>query len=140
MHLQSGFLLRYSNAAPIMKFKPFDYLAFLVAATVVIFFIVQAYTGAVESSEVRVQADGRDFLYNLNEDRVFTVSGPIGETEIEIAGGMVRVPDSPCRDKICVSVGWVSNAGEWIACLPNRVFVRVEGQAADTAPVDAQTF
>ncbi len=123
-----------------MKFKPFDYLAFLVAATVVVFFIVQAYTGAVESSEVRVQADGRDFLYNLSEDRVFTVSGPIGETEIEIAGGMVRVPDSPCRDKICVSVGWVSNAGEWIACLPNRVFVRVEGRSADTAPVDAQTF
>ncbi|MFP4509354.1 MAG: NusG domain II-containing protein [Spirochaetaceae bacterium] len=123
-----------------MKFKPFDYLAFVVATAVVIFFIAQAYTGAVESSEVRVQADGRDYLYNLNEDRVFTVSGPIGETEVEIAGGRVRVPDSPCRDKICVSVGWVSNPGEWIACLPNRVFVRVEGSESESAPVDAQTF
>jgi len=48
------------------------------------------------------------------------------------------VEDSPCRDKICVLGGWISHSGEWLACLPNSVFVRVEG--ADTGPVDAQTF
>jgi hypothetical protein len=67
------------------------------------------------------------------------VEGPIGHTHVVIEGNRVRVTESPCRDKICIAAGWIEHTGEWTACLPNRVFVRVEGGERDDG-VDAQTF
>ncbi|HUX11749.1 MAG TPA: NusG domain II-containing protein [Spirochaetia bacterium] len=115
-----------------------DILSIAMALGVVVLFTVQAYTGAGKSSEVSIQANGQYYLYPLDQDTEFSVSGPIGETTIQIRSHAVRVVSSPCRDKICIAAGWLSHSGQWTACLPNRVFVRVEG--GDPAPVDAQTF
>ncbi len=121
-----------------MRLRLFDYLSFLVALLVLAAFWVFAYTDAVRGNQVRIQAEGRDYIYSLAVDHSFSVEGPLGPTQIEIANGEIRVIDSPCRDKICVGSGWVSQAGQWIACLPNRVFVQV--QSATEADVDVQTY
>jgi hypothetical protein len=118
--------------------RSLDVLAIALAMGVVTLFSVQAYAGAGKSSEVSIQADGKDYLYPLDQDTQFSVTGPIGETTIQIKNHRVRVVSSPCRDKICIAAGWLSHTGQWTACLPNRVFVRVEG--GGPAPVDAQTF
>lgn len=118
--------------------RSLDILAIALAMGVITLFSVQAYTGAGNSSEVSIQADGKNFLYPLDQDTQFSVSGPIGETTIQIKNHEVRVVSSPCRDKICIAAGWLAHTGQWTACLPNRVFVRVEG--GGPAPVDAQTF
>jgi hypothetical protein len=120
------------------RLRSLDILAIALALGVVVLFSVNAYTGSGNSSEVIVQADGKDFLYPLNQDTEFKVTGPIGKTTIQIKNHSVRVVDSPCRDKICIAAGWLSHTGQWTACLPNRVFVRVEG--GKPATVDAQTF
>ncbi len=63
------------------------------------------------------------------------VPGPLGETVVEIEGGVARIVESPCRAKVCMRMGIVSSPGDWVACVPNRVFVKVEASGA----VDAVT-
>jgi len=57
---------------------------------------------------------------------------------VEIRGGTVRVIDSPCPDKICIAAGAISRTGQFIACLPNRVSIALEGR--DEPPTDGTAF
>jgi hypothetical protein len=78
-----------------------------------------------------VEIRGRDGAVRVPLDgavQTFRVSGPLGQTQVEIRDGAARVVDSPCRDKVCVKMGWVRGAGEWAACVPNRVLLRVEAR------------
>ena len=78
--------------------------------------------------ELHVRANNREYVYDLSVDTQAVFTGPIGETAIEIVDGRVHVPHSDCRNKICVSAGWISKPGEWIICLPNDVFISIEGK------------
>lgn len=118
--------------------KPFDYVSLLVAVAVVAAFSIYAYRGGEEGATVRIQSEEGTFLYPMEGRRHVTVTGPLGDTEILITADGVEVLDSPCRDKICIAAGRATMSGEWIACLPNRVFVRVEGPAEGF--IDVQTF
>jgi len=51
----------------------------------------------------------------------------INEVAIEIDGPRARVVDSPCRDKLCVQVGWLEHPGDVAVCLPQRVIVEIRG-------------
>ncbi len=121
-----------------MRLKFFDYVSLGVALAVVALFALHAYTGAEQGATVRIQSEEGVFLYPLEGSQRIFVAGPLGDTEIQIGDEGVAVLDSPCRDKICIAAGTATMSGEWIACLPNRVFIRVEG--IDDGPVDAQTF
>ncbi|MFP4065894.1 MAG: NusG domain II-containing protein [Spirochaetaceae bacterium] len=121
-----------------MALKPFDYVSFAAAVLVVVGFSMVAYGDQTEGTQVRVETEQDTFIYSLEQSREFDVEGPLGHTHVEIDNGRVRVTASPCREKICVAAGWVSRADEWIACLPNRVFLRVQG--GEDSEVDAQTF
>jgi hypothetical protein len=78
-------------------------------------------------SKVHITAEGTEYaVVPLNEDRIINVPGPLGKTTVEIKGGRVRVLDSPCPNKICVSQGWIERPGETIICLPNRVSITVK--------------
>jgi hypothetical protein len=119
--------------------RPLDYLALALSIVLVVGAGLFAYGNGVTASEVSIQSDGGTFLYPLDQPRRVAVPGPLGDTWVRIEDGHARVDDSPCRDKICIAAGVLRLTGEWTACLPNRVFVRVEG-ADDEDGVDAQTF
>lgn len=118
--------------------RPLDYVAFGVALGAVLAISAYAYTGTEAGSQVRIRGPEETYLFQLESEQEVFVEGPLGETHIEIHNGQVHVVSSPCRDKICIQAGQVSRAGEWIACLPNQVFVKIEGERG--AEVDAQTF
>lgn len=65
----------------------------------------------------------------LHQERQVQVTGTLGVSVIEVGGGRVRFLHSPCRRKLCLHGGWVDQAGARLACLPNRVAVRVEAAA-----------
>jgi hypothetical protein len=92
--------------------------------------------------EVHVRTDGGEFIYDLDVDTFATFEGPVGETTIEIRNGKVHVHDSDCRNKVCIAAGWVSSPGDWIICLPNNVFVLIEGSLdkGDGGGVDDTAF
>jgi hypothetical protein len=112
---------------PRMKLKALDIAAIVISLAAVAAFSIAAYSGG-DAGQVVVEASGIRYRFPISTDRVERFTGPRGETIVEISGGTVRVVDSPCPDKICVAAGAISRTGQFIACLPNRVSVTLEGQ------------
>lgn len=78
-----------------------------------------------------------EFVYPLSKNAVYKIEGAIGISEIEVVDGTARFLDSPCPGKTCVMSGALSDTGAWAACLPNQVFIRIEGSRQDGNQLDA---
>lgn len=85
---------------------------------------------------LHISVEEKEWIYDISIDREIQIPGPIGVTHIEVENGKVHVHDSPCTSKICVAAGWIDSPGEWIVCLPNRVFITIEGVTGKTQEVD----
>lgn len=55
----------------------------------------------------------------------------VNDVILVVENNTVYVKDSTCSDKICIHQGRISISGQTITCLPNKVFVRLEGQGDD---------
>ena len=75
------------------------------------------------SDTLYVEADGVEYAYSLSDDGIYSFTGPLGETEIEIRDGRARVVSSPCPGKTCIESGW----SRTLCCLPNKVIAVVTG-------------
>lgn len=96
--------------------------------TVLSFYFIKVIFPAGVEASIKVE---ERYLgpYMLTEDRVFEIKGPLGHTEVEIKDGKIRIKKAPCRDKICMKQSWISNSGESLICLPNKVMVYITGEA-----------
>lgn len=101
----------------------------LVAVACAASFALFGRAGAGERVVVLVDGVPR-FVAGLDSDRTVRLDGPLGETVISIHEGRVCVLDSPCPRKVCMGMGSVSRGGEMVACVPNRLLIRIEGAAA----------
>lgn len=78
---------------------------------------------------VVVEEDGKViFTAPLQSPQQVALPGPLGETRLQIADGEARVLSSPCPNQVCVHMGAISRSGELIACVPNRLLVRISGR------------
>jgi hypothetical protein len=114
--------------------KPLDIIIIIVAVAAVVSTAVFAVGARGGEGEGLVKSDGGEFVYSLEREGTVELEGPIGITTIAIRDGAIRVVDSPCRDKTCITRGWLSAPGDWTACLPNRVFVQVRSIETGDAP------
>ena len=81
-------------------------------------------------SAIIVQVDGKTvYKASLSEAHVFVVQGVLGPVTIETRNGKAAVTHSGCPNHICERTGWRSSAGEVIVCVPNKVVVRIVGDA-----------
>ena len=110
-----------------MKPRALDIAAIFASVLAVGAFSAAAWSHHGAARDVVIEASGSSWIYPLDTDRVERVSGPLGVTQVVIRAGKASVEDSPCPDKLCVGMPAISSPGQWIACLPNRVFVRVRG-------------
>jgi hypothetical protein len=77
-----------------------------------------------------VRLDGRIVhQLALTQDQEITVTGPAGETVIQVRGGRVRVLRSPGPQEICMRQGWIHKPGEALICLPNHVTIEIPGDS-----------
>lgn len=111
-----------------MRLRPLDVAAFLLALLVIGALSAAAYGRARGVPQVHIRGDQGLWIYPLDENRLLSIAGPIGQTVVEIREGAVRVLSSPCPEQSCVRTGPAARAGQWIACLPNRVLVTLEGR------------
>lgn len=80
---------------------------------------------------VEVLRNGKIFFKApLDEERTVELQGPLGATRLEIHHGQARILSSPCPFKVCLGMGPISQRGEIIACVPNRLLVTVAGGEA----------
>lgn len=122
-----------------MRLRPLDFAAIIVAIAAIALASISAYSRKGAEVEVVISGDSGEWIYPIGEDRRVEVSGPLGSTWIEIRDRAVRIEDSPCPNKSCVASGSIAASGQWLACLPNKVFVRIEGREAE-GEVDASSF
>jgi hypothetical protein len=122
-----------------MRVKALDLVIAIAAAGAIALTAASAYAPGKGPAEVTITGNGGVWAYPLSIDRRIAIAGPLGETHVEIRSKSVHIEDSPCPNKTCIAAGSISAPGQWLACLPNRVFVRVDGGTADEE-VDASVY
>jgi hypothetical protein len=122
-----------------MRIRPFDIVILLVSAGIVALSAAWAYGPQAGTVKVVIKGQGGEWIYPLSSDREVEVPGPLGTTLVGIHDKSVRIEESPCPNKTCIAAGAISEAGQWVACLPNQVIVRIEG-GSDDAGVDASVY
>jgi len=95
----------------------------------VLFFLKYGYFGGSIRSYVVIieSASGKQVLQVTPElKKELRVSGPLGQTVVQIEEGKVWVASSPCPDKTCMRMGRIPDNGGFIACVPNKVLIYLE--------------
>ena len=113
-----------------MKFNGFDksFIVFLILCNVGLFYYFG--TGFNKGDWVVIEVDAkRVSRFPLRMDHVAHVQGPLGTTEVEIKNSRTKIVRSPCKLKVCIKSGYIQYADRLSACLPNKVVVRIEGDA-----------
>jgi len=126
-----------------VRIRALDIVIFLLALLLIGFISLQTYARGRGTPEITISGAARgagqgaaqgaeqQWIYPLDAELTLRVPGPLGETVVVIEDGAVRVISSPCPEKICVKTGRISKPGQWIACLPNRVFISIQGRRSE---------
>jgi len=124
-----------------VRFKALDISIFVLALLIIGLISLQTYVRGGGTPEITIvaAADGQaagavaeqQWIFPLDARTTLRVPGPIGETVVVIEEDSVRVTSSPCAEKICIKTGRISKPGQWIACLPNRVFISIRGRRSE---------
>ncbi len=121
--------------------RPLDLVliaVFLVLTSASFFFVSRKDDGV---RYVSIETSDDHYYLPLSEDEEITVHGPAGKTIIRVEDGTAGVTHSDCQDKICLSMGQISQQPGWIACLPNKVFLRIVSLGAQNElDIDAGVF
>ncbi len=123
-------LARVCSGIRRLGIRPLDMLIVALATTALVALSISVY-GGPSSAMLSISVDGSEWIYPLSDDRVIEVPGLIGMTVIAIHNGAAHIEDSPCENKTCVASPPISRTGEWAACLPNGVFIVIEGAKSD---------
>ncbi len=113
-----------------MKIRRYDVLAIILSLAVFLGFTLYGMKFREETGYLLVEDAESQYLYPLSEDRTITMTGPVGETVIEIHDGEAHFLSSDCPDGLCVQMAPIAEAGDWAACLPNQVFITTSGGAS----------
>jgi hypothetical protein len=124
-----------------LRFRPkfLDIATFLAGAAIVALVSIAIYSGSSDSVSLRITGDSGDWIESLDQTADLQVKGPLGTTVIHVEKGVARIIDSPCKNKLCIAMGAISKNRQWVACLPNNVFVRIQGGSGKDG-IDAATF
>jgi hypothetical protein len=108
--------------------RPGDWATILIAVGAVAASFPLLWTsGKAERAVVRL--DGRVVAeFPLAAPRRFAVTGPLGDTLIEIAPGRARVLSDPGPRQYCVQQGWLTRPNAIAICAPNHVSLSLSGR------------
>ena len=122
-----------------MLLKPLDFCVAVPALALVIVSFLFAYSGAGGDSSVYLKNENSEWVFPANTNETVTVTGPLGETVIEISDGSAGIISSPCANKTCIAAGVIRSTGQWAACLPNRVMLYI-GEGKTESDIDAAAW
>lgn len=108
--------------------KIIDFAALSLAVFLTVFSFLSALSVQSDSLEILIEAGDKEWIYPIDSQISQVFEGPVGETTVDISSGIVSVTESDCSEKICVQSGSIHSGGQWIACMPNRVFVTIRGK------------
>jgi hypothetical protein len=119
-----------SGGWTLSKLTPADVLVAVLLLLVGVYLMGSGASGDAAGSSVVIRTvSGEPHTHMLAEPCTLGVEGLIGTSRIAIEDGSVAFLDSPCPHKLCVRKGRIGRVGEWIACLPNGVVAKIQGDA-----------
>lgn len=87
------------------------------------------FVGSEEGTLAVIYKDGKEEAsLPLYEDAEISVTNHY-TNKIIVKDGRVSIQASDCPGADCVHSGWIKETGRSIVCLPNRVEIRIEGEA-----------
>lgn len=119
--------------------KPADYILILLSFAVCGVSLFLAFSGNKGTPLVIITGPQGEYIYRLEENITVEIQGHQGVSVIEINHGKAEFLDSPCANKTCVASFPISKNGEWSACLPNGIFMRIESQEEES-DIDIMVF
>ena len=114
-----------------VKIRTLDVLIFSITLLVIGLIAFQTYIRGQGVPEITISGVEDQWIFPLDGEATVTVPGPLGDTAVSVRHGSVEVLSSPCPEKICIKTGRISKPGQWIACLPNRVFISIRGRRSE---------
>ncbi len=118
---------KFFEAASNIHLHFLDFVIFFVFIAIAFFSILKIQKAESQKSFLVVTTQDGEYIYPLEKDRVLSFNGMLGNTIIEISGGKAFFKNSPCPNHLCMRMKAVKNNNDWAACIPNGVFMHVEG-------------
>jgi hypothetical protein len=112
-------------------FKPLDFVVIALSLVVSVGSVVFATRNTGGKPVLIIESQGEAWMYRMDRNTDIEIPGVLGASTLEIKDGQARFVDSPCANKTCVAHSPLTKVGDWSACLPNQVLIRVEGEADD---------
>lgn len=110
-------------------------IIFIIVISLVSLIYIKKESTDYDEKYIVIQVDGEEYKKIYFGPEVIGKKIPIqtefGYNLIEIGDGKVRVIEADCPDKLDVKQGYISEPGEVIVCLPNRLFIEIRGQSKD---------
>lgn len=113
-------------------FKPADFLFIILSAALIAISIISLTGNSSPEAKAVIKVKDDEYIYPLNQEQDLFFDGELGKSHIIIHDGCVEFKESPCRDKVCIHMGQGRKDGDFMACLPNRIIVTVQGGKRDT--------
>ncbi len=117
-----------------MYLKIGDYVIIIFFLTAIVFSFQKVKKLSFDS--VEIVTPYKKIVLPLGKNRIIKIKGKLGYMTVEIYNKMVRVKESNCPNKICVKTGWISHNGEYIACVPNGVLIKLIYRKKENKNVD----
>lgn len=104
----------------------------IIAAVVVLtaLFAVMPFLRHSDAQKAVITYGGNEYSYSLGDDKSFDIISNGITLSVVIENRSVRVTQSDCPDKTCVGMGSISKTGEFIACAPAGVYIKITGGEA----------
>jgi len=105
-----------------------DYIVIGTVIVLTVFLFSRSFSSNESGYKLRIIGPDYEGYFDLEQDKMVEVEGPLGITKVFIRNGEAWIEDSPCREKICIKMGRLKRPGEQAVCIPNRVVIEVEGK------------
>jgi len=122
------------------QITPADLVLILAVASATLWSALIIWGNPSGTAQLAIEARGSTWMYPLDPDRTITIPGPLGPTIIRIEDGSARIINSPCPNKTCTVARPITRPGEWKACLPNQVIVRIVARTPNSDAPDAVAY
>ena len=126
MDLATGLATSPSATEIIRRYvRPGDWLVVALIVAALVWLCASLWTQAA-GDVIIVRSKGSVVAeLSLQRNRSLSVSGPLGDTIVEVKNQQVRIARDPSPRQICVRHGWLSKIGDMALCLPNQVSVEI---------------
>ena len=125
------------------KINKYDIALIAVIVTVNIFLLYYFSRGltAPKESVAEIYSDNvlvGEYKLKIGYEDEFSVKTKDGKgyNLIKIKNDQVWVKDANCPDKICIHQGEINSEGQIIACLPNKMMIKIRSSSFDEDDID----